>query len=120
MFELSIRGDIASAHFIKGYPGPCKDLHGHTWKIEVTIVSKTLNKIGLVTDFAEMKMRLKRFLKRIDHVCLNDLPYFKKINPTTETLARYIYENFSKEVKPLKVSRVQVWESESASIVYYR
>ena len=124
MFELSVTGDIASAHFLPGYEGPCKNLHGHTWKIEVTAQSKALDKIGMVVDFKEIKMKLKGFLGHLDHVCLNDLPYFKKNNPTTENIAKYIYENFGKEVgavrePPLRITKVRVWESESSSITYY-
>ncbi len=119
MFELSIKGHIASAHFLRGYDGPCKDLHGHTWKIELTILSKELNDIGLVVDFKELKCKFNSFLDSLDHVNLNDLPYFKEINPSTENIARYIYQNFSKEINPLKLKHVQVWESDTASVTYY-
>ena len=119
MFELSVKGDIASAHFLRGYEGKCKDLHGHTWKIEVVIVSDQLDAIGMVADFAVLKKQLKEFLAVIDHVCLNDLSYFKEVNPTTENIAQYIYTHFSKDIKPLKIKHVQVWESELASVMYY-
>ena len=120
MFELSIKDTIASAHFLPGYSGMCKDLHGHTWKIEVVIANEKLNKIGMVVDFVELKKTLKDFLKPIDHVCLNDLAYFKKNNPTTENIAKYIYDNFQGKIKPLEIKRVQVWESETSSVTYYR
>lgn len=119
MFELSIRDHIASAHFLRGYEGRCKDLHGHTWKIEVVIANDQLDEIGMVADFAVLKKQLKEFLMAIDHVCLNDLAYFKEVNPTTENIAKYIYTNFAKTVAPLKVKTVQVWESDLASVLYY-
>lgn len=119
MFELSITTDFASAHFLKGYDGPCKNLHGHTWKVEVTIQSEELNNIGLVVDFRQMKDQLKEIIKPLDHVCLNDLEYFKKVNPSTENLARYIFQQFSKVCKPFRLKRVRVWESETSSITYY-
>ena len=78
MFELSVKGDIASAHFLRGYEGKCKDLHGHTWKIEIIIVSHELNDVGMVVDFITLKKQLKEFLTTIDHVCLNDLEHFQK------------------------------------------
>ena len=118
MFELSITGDLASAHFLRGYDGPCKDLHGHTWKVEVTIQSEKLNGIGLVVDFRDMKCRLKDILKPIDHVCLNDLAYFKTVNPSTENLAQYIFREFSKACRPFVLKRVRVWESETSSVTY--
>ncbi len=119
MFELSIRGDIASAHFIEGYQGKCKNLHGHTWKIEVTIVSDQLDDIGMVADFAVLKKQLCEVLAVIDHVCLNDLAYFKEHSPTTENIAKYIYKHFKKAIEPLRTKHVRVWESDTSSVTYY-
>ena len=119
MFEISIKGDIASAHFLRGYEGKCKNLHGHTWKIEVTIASDRLDSIGMVADFLVLKKQLKEFLAGLDHVCLNDLAFFKDVNPTTENIAKYIYQNFGKIVTPLKIKKVQVWESDVSSVTYY-
>ena len=119
MFELKVKGDIASAHQLRGYEGRCKDLHGHTWKIEVTLQSEKLDAIGMVADFKVMKKLLKEILDPIDHVFLNDLPYFKEANPTTENIAKYIYIHFGRACKPLKLKQVEVWESESASSIYY-
>ncbi len=119
MFELSVQGDIASAHFLPGYEGKCKNLHGHTWKVEVSIVSNLLDDIGMVADFRVLKKQLKNFLIPMDHVCLNDLPYFQEVNPTTENIAKYIYQNFAAVVAPLKVSSVRVWESDVSSVKYY-
>ncbi len=119
MFELSVKGEIASAHFLRGYEGKCKNLHGHNWKVEVAILGQQLDNVGMVADFAILKKKLKDFLFNLDHVCLNDLEYFKQANPTSENIAKYIYENFSKLIAPLSIKRVQVWESESSSVVYY-
>ncbi|HLF18329.1 MAG TPA: 6-carboxytetrahydropterin synthase QueD [Candidatus Omnitrophota bacterium] len=119
MFELSVCDHIASAHFLPGYEGPCKNLHGHTWKIEVTVLSGSLDKIGMVIDFQDIKKKLKAFLKPLDHVCLNDLEYFKRDNPTTENIAKYVYKHFAKEIVPLKISKVRVWESDTSSVTYY-
>ncbi len=120
MFELTIRGDFASAHFIPGYAGKCKDLHGHTWKTEVTVENGALDKLGMVVDFKVIKQQLKDFLMRIDHVCLNDLPYFKANNPTTENLAKYIFDEFGKIAHPLQVKKVRVWESDTSDVTYYK
>jgi len=119
MFEIAVKGHIASAHFLRGYEGKCKDLHGHTWKIEVVIASDQLDEIGMVADFALLKKQLKEFLTVIDHVCLNDLEYFKEANPTTENIAKYIYTHFDKVIDPLKIKTVQVWESDTSSVTYY-
>ena len=119
MFEVSVCGDIAAAHKLENYDGPCKYLHGHTWKVEVFIESGVLDSIGMVADFKVLKMKLKTVLDPLDHVYLNELPAFKGTNPTTENLAKHIYRQFATSVAPLKLKRVRVWESETSSVVYY-
>jgi 6-pyruvoyltetrahydropterin/6-carboxytetrahydropterin synthase len=119
MFQLTIKDHIAAAHFLRGYDGPCKNLHGHTWQIEITIESDHVDQIGIVMDFRLMKNKLKDFLSHLDHVCLNDLPYFKEVNPSTENIAKYVFQKFSKECHPFKLKKVQVWESDSASVTYF-
>ncbi len=134
MYELTVKSDFASAHFLRGYDGPCQDLHGHTWKVEITVESDRLDDIGMVVDFKVIKQQLKDFLMRIDHVCLNDLPFFKKVNPSTEHLAKYIFDEFGKIClpagkaglpagkagQPLKIKRVRVWESDTSDVTYYK
>lgn len=119
MFELTIKGDIASAHYLRGYPGKCKDMHGHTWKVEVVLRADKLNAIGMAEDFAVLKKDFKAFLERLDHKCLNELDPFLDVNPTAENIAKYIYEEYGRQTAPLKVARVQVWESDMASAIYY-
>src|SRR5580692_79289 len=119
MFEVSVRDHIASAHQLHGYDGPCKDMHGHTWKVEMVVCGNTLDGVGLLADFKILKEKLKQVLKPLDHVVLNDLPAFKGINPSTENLARHIYNALSTQCAPLRLKQVQVWESDTASVIYY-
>ena len=119
MYELTITDSFSSAHFLRNYQGPCEKLHGHTWKLEITVRSTELNDLGLVIDFQDLKAKLKEFLQHLDHVCLNDLSAFGTNNPSTENLAKYIYQEFSKQCHPLELKSVRVWESENASVTYY-
>ena len=119
MFEVKVRDHIASAHTLHGYDGPCAHLHGHTWKIEVTVQGHTLDQVGLLVDFKELKKKLKAVLGPLDHVNLNDLPAFSVSNPSTENLAKLIYKDMSAQVAPLKLKQVEVWESDTASVIYY-
>ena len=113
-----------TGHALYGYDGKCRNVHGHSYKLYVTVIGSPITdsgnvKFGMVIDFKDMKKRLKEFLDPIDHVCLNDLDYFKKHNPTTENIAKYIYQNFKKDIEPLGIVKVRVWESESSSVTYY-
>ena len=119
MFEVTVRDNIASAHQLHGYDGPCKYMHGHTWKVEMVVCGNSLDEIGLLADFKVLKLKLKEVLMPLDHVVLNDLPIFKDLNPTTENLARHIYRSLSTHCAPLRLKHVQVWESDTASVIYY-
>lgn len=118
MFELSLKGEMASAHFLRGYQGKCRNLHGHTWKVEVCLQNQTLDELGMVRDFALLKKDFRALLETLDHTCLNDLEYFQAVNPTAENIAKYIYERFALVVAPLALTRVRVWESDMASASY--
>ncbi len=118
MIELKVKGDFCAAHLLRGYEGHCNRLHGHTWKVEITIVSNQLDHLGMVVDFKMVKKNLKQFLEQLDHTYLNEWPAFQHINPTTENLAKYIYDGMVPICLPLKLTQVQVWESDLASIIY--
>jgi len=111
-----IEDSFNSAHALRGYNGPCENLHGHTWKVQIYFNGKTLNKIGILIDFREVKAKLKDVLAGLDHKNLNDLPEFKKINPSCELLAKLIFEKLREQIKGL--TKVTVWESEKTSASY--
>ncbi|MFH0855511.1 MAG: 6-carboxytetrahydropterin synthase QueD [Candidatus Omnitrophota bacterium] len=117
MYKIKIEGDFSSAHNLRGYKGKCEELHGHNWKVEVVVASNKLDKIGMVMDFKFLRQKLNNLLERLDHKYLNDLPYFKKVNPTSENIAKYLYGQLKIEAAALY--SVTVWESGSASATYY-
>src|SRR3989337_2491741 len=98
-----------------------ENLHGHNWKVEVMVTSKELNKIGLAVDFRVLKKMLEGILEKLDHKYLNEILPFDKENPSSENIARYIFNQFKKEIKGkgIKVARVRVWESDNAAATYY-
>ena len=69
---------------------------------------------------AEAKASLGKILEELDHAYLNDLPAFQKCNPTSENLARYIFERLEKELggSPARVCAVEICESDRSSVVY--
>ncbi len=116
MHAVRVEATFSSAHKLRGYKGKCEDLHGHNWMVEVSVAKDNLDKIGMVVDFKLLKLELNRILSKLDHCYLNGLGYFKKINPTSENIAKYIYGCLQKKVKGLK--SVTVWENNTSSATY--
>ena len=119
MYELSVRDHFDAAHSLRGYPGECRRLHGHTWDVEVTVAGEKLDEIGIVYDFKLLKDDLRAVLDDYDHVFLDEVPPFDTLNPTAENLARIVYERLAASVDPaVRVREVAVWESPIAKLVY--
>lgn len=120
MFEISVAMSFSAAHNLKGYRGKCEALHGHNWKVELFLGAEDLDKIGMVRDFAEIKVKLKSVLSLFDHKYLNVLSYFKKKNPTSENLAKLIFAKMKERLKADKVEllSVKVWETENSCATY--
>jgi len=120
MFDISVREDFSSAHNLRGYKGKCESLHGHNWRVEVVVSSKKLDKTGMVMDFKKLKEIVYSAIKDLDHKYLNDIPYFKKVNPTSENIARYIFNKIKPLVKKESVAlkNVSVWENQGSKATY--
>jgi len=117
VYKLQVEADFSSAHNLRGYKGKCEELHGHNWKVELTVGSKDLDKTGMVLDFKFLKASLNRILDKLDHKYLNEIDYFKEVNPTSENIAKYIYDSLKSEVPGL--NSITVWESDKARATYY-
>lgn len=116
MYEIKIQSDFSAAHNLRNYHGKCENLHGHNWKIEAVFAYKSLGKDGMAVDFKEVKGLLKATLEKLDHSYLNKFGIFKKLNPTSENIAKFIYEDISKNNK--NIALVSVWENESSCATY--
>lgn len=117
MFEIKVFSNFSAAHRLRGYKGKCENIHGHNWRVAAAVSSDSLNKIGVAIDFKDVKKRLKDVLRSLDHKNLNALSYFKNVNPTSENLAKFVYERLKK--KGLPVSSVSVWEAEDSKATYF-
>ena len=121
MYEVTIKQSFSAAHMLKESGGTCEKLHGHNFIVEVSICSSALTETGILIDFRILKQWADEILKEFDHKYLNDINYFKDTSPSSENVARYIYDRISEKIKQdnLDVSRVTVWESEDARVSYY-
>ncbi|HOU36189.1 MAG TPA: 6-carboxytetrahydropterin synthase QueD [Candidatus Omnitrophota bacterium] len=116
MFSVRVEGTFSSAHNLREYKGKCEELHGHNWRVEAQIRSAKLDPIGMVVDFKDVKARLNGILEELDHKYLNDLEPFKKTNPTSENIARYLYGRLKKQYPDL--ASVTVWENATSAATY--
>lgn len=122
MYKLMIESSFSSAHQLRGYKGKCENLHGHNWRVQVYITSNTLNDIDLVIDFHEIKDMTNDIISKLDHKLLNTVFPFTVKNPSSENIARWIFESLIQKMtkySDIKVSAVTVWESPTASATYY-
>jgi 6-pyruvoyltetrahydropterin/6-carboxytetrahydropterin synthase len=119
VYELTVKGHFDAAHALRGYPGECRNLHGHTWDVEVTVAGQALDDVGIVYDFKRLKDDLGAVLARYDHVYINEVAPFDTLTPTAENLARVIFEQLRDTVgTQVRVVEVVVWESPVARLVY--
>lgn len=122
MYELKILTQFSAAHRLENFNGKCEALHGHNWKVEVFLQGRELDDAGLLMDFGVVKARVNEVLEEIDHKYLNELPAFKELNPSSENLARYLFERLGAVLNRsgAQVSRVNVWESDTSCASYYQ
>ena len=123
MFELKVTQHFAAAHNLREFGGRCENLHGHNWFVEAVVRAEELDNIGLAMDFGLLKTHLKAVLETLDHKYLNELPDFKSQNPSSENIARFIFQNLAPLVERetngrARLHSVSAWESESAAATY--
>ena len=121
MYDLMIETQFSSAHQLRGYKGKCEALHGHNWRVQVTVSSDKLDDTGMVIDFHDLKKMAAEIISSLDHSFLNDVFPFTEINPSSENIAKWIFDSFKKKLDKdqCNISSVTVWENETASATYY-
>ena len=119
MFKVSVTTKFAAAHRLKGYEGPCENLHGHNWLIKATVATDQLDNIGLAYDFKKLKSHLHNIIDRLDHQFINEVAPFDQLNPTSENIAKFIFEALAKKLPAgVKVLSIEVGESEQYLAAY--
>lgn len=120
LYTIKVITDFAAAHLLRGYEGECSRLHGHNWKIEVEVIARQLNDIGMGVDFKDVKAHTREVIGTMDHRFLNELPPFDRINPTAENIAAHIYKTLAGKLNDerVQVAAVTIWETERACVKY--
>ena len=136
---------FAAAHAIRGHTGGCENLHGHNYRVRVHLQAQSLDNLGMVLDFADLKAIMQEVLGPFDHRVLNEVPPFDERNTTAELLAQHVYEEVSRrlaagtgaaagavgrearggdvvgeggETGRIRVARVEVWENDTSCAAY--
>lgn len=123
MFELDVDAGFSAAHCLRGYQGKCERLHGHNYRVRLTVAGPDLDDIGLLVDFKELKRRLNAAVEPLDHAYLNELEPFREKNPSAENIAAYLFAVLDHDLsrpapRPVQVTRVRVWEADGRSASY--
>ncbi len=120
MYQLTVKQHFDAAHYLRGYRGKCEALHGHSFLAVVQAQASRLDDAGMAYDFTELKSHLRDVLSRLDHTCLNDIPPFDEINPSSENIAATIYKEIKDKLAdaPISLTCVEVWESLDSGASY--
>lgn len=106
-----------SAHSLSGHKGKCAEVHGHTYRMEVTVVRSNGELLtsgsseGMVMDFADLKEIVdEEILEKVDHKLLNDVFSFRT---TAENMAMHFYELLQQKLQAvgIEIVRLRLWET---------
>jgi 6-pyruvoyltetrahydropterin/6-carboxytetrahydropterin synthase len=113
MYTVTIKTEFSAAHTIRGYNGPCSRLHGHNWKVTVEAKTDVLDNLGMSVDFYVLQKKTEEVIAKFDHRDINSIPPFDtKLNPTSENIARYIYDELKRLLPPqVELSFVAIGET---------
>jgi 6-pyruvoyltetrahydropterin/6-carboxytetrahydropterin synthase len=122
MFEVSVEQTFAAGHALRNYKGKCENVHGHNFRVQVTIQGERLDDTGMLVDFIDVKNLMRGVIERLDHQFLNEVAPFDEKNPSAENIAEYFHERMSAGLKdtpvPVRITEVKVWETEIQSASY--
>lgn len=119
MYRVNVRRHFDAAHALRGYRGKCENLHGHRWQIVACAESSVLDDVGMAVDFGVLKGALDEVLQDLDHHYLNEIPPFDQVNPSSENIARIIFERLAEKLPQVRLRYVEAWESPDAWATYY-
>ena len=118
-FEITTTREFSAAHQLRLYDGSLEPLHGHNWRVKVTVAAEQLDAIGVVMDFHELEQRVDALIGPMHNRHLNDLPAFATLNPSAENVALHIGQSV-RLPDGIRLIGVEVWETSTNSAVYRR
>ena len=121
VWRLTVRLDFSAAHQLENYGGKCERLHGHNFGVEVSVIGTELDeKVEYLIDFKELKGLVKEVLESLDHRVLNETAAFAQRNPSSENIARHVYQEVGRRLPPrVRMDAVSISEKDSSVATYY-
>jgi len=121
MYKINVESHFSAAHNLREYPGLCKNVHGHNWRVRISLLCNQVDELGMAVDFTIAKAWLDDLMAELDHQHLNKLEPFLTTNPTSENIAKHLYTRLKSmvNVDGCTVHEVEVWEGEKSSVVYF-
>jgi len=111
--RVKVAFDFEAAHKLPRHPGKCKELHGHSYHLVVSVDRPVSKESGMAIDFGDLKKVVRaEVVDRLDHTYVNE----KIDNPTAEVMAVWIW-NALREPLP-GLAEVELWETRSCAVVY--
>jgi 6-pyruvoyltetrahydropterin/6-carboxytetrahydropterin synthase len=116
-FQIVTRRTFSAAHSLKLYDGSMEPVHGHNWRVHVTVSADRLDSMSVVMDFHELERLLDRIIGPLHNRHLNETEPFTGRNPSAENVAVYIGEQLKLPAGVILTS-VEVYETDENSAVY--
>lgn len=85
----------------------CHRMHGHSYRVEVTVAGAVDASTGFVIDFFDIEAVFAPVLKQLDHYCLNDIEGLE--NPTAENIAIWLWRKIAQDIP--SVAGIKVYET---------
>lgn len=111
MFTISIQTHFRALHQLILPNGSKEPPHSHNWVVKTSVCSDTLNDMGVVMDFGQLKSAVEIITSEFDNISMDRIDYFQRNNPSAENVAKYIYEKLAPKLqKELKLRSIKVEE----------
>jgi 6-pyruvoyltetrahydropterin/6-carboxytetrahydropterin synthase len=117
-FDITTTRTFSAAHQLRLYDGSLEPLHGHNWKVQVTVSADRLDAIGVVMDFHELARLVDRVVRPMHNRHLNELEAFASLNPSAENVALVVARSLPALPAGVRLARVVVWETPENSATY--
>jgi 6-pyruvoyltetrahydropterin/6-carboxytetrahydropterin synthase len=92
MFKITVQTQFFASHQLILPDGTKEPSHSHNWQVEAQVARADIGNAGFVMNFLRLKALVEEITTEFDNISLNELDYFKKINPSAEYLAKYIFD----------------------------